>query len=74
MQACLDFYENLYIQFHTKYTIVKGMLKMQDEEKKRIFVDALAGRWKESLNFMLYGSKRCCIFSTVSFSLAYMPN
>lgn len=54
MQTCLDFYENLYIQFHTKYTIVKGMPKMLDEKKRGVSVDALAGRWKESLNSMLY--------------------
>lgn len=54
MQTCLDFYENLYIQFHTKYTIVKGMPKMLDEKKRGVSVDALAGKWKESLNSMLY--------------------
>ena len=35
-------------------TIVKGMPKMLDEKKRGVSVDALAGRWKESLNSMLY--------------------
>lgn len=56
LQTCRDFYENLYIQFHNKYNLVKGMPKTVygDERNPKISVDALAGRWKEVLNVMLY--------------------
>ncbi|MDU3305698.1 MAG: hypothetical protein E7F06_06395 [Lachnospiraceae bacterium] len=56
LQTCRDFYENLYIQFHNKYNLVKGMPKTvyPNEENPPISVDALAGRWKEALNVMLY--------------------
>ena len=56
LQACLNFYENLYIQFHDKYNLVKGVPKTiySDDKNTNLSIDALTGKWKETLNRMIY--------------------
>ena len=53
IQTCRDFYENMYVQFHAKYNLTKGVSKIE-EGKRKVSVEALAGKWKEVLSVMLY--------------------